>query len=259
MTASALSVVIRVRDEARALERLLALLARQSQPHQVVVVDNASRDRSAQVARAAGARVVGIETFTFGRALNRGTAAAGGAVVVALSAHAYPRDTRWLARLAAHFVDPQVACAFGPERDARGRPLHEAVRQDEALYRAHPHWGYSNGAGAFRRELWEVRPFREDLPGSEDKEWALHWLARGKVCVMDPALAVDHDHEHDSLRDSFRRHAREARGYAMFLGPQPFDPLRAWWTDQGWHRSLWRARADPRRAARLAGRWWGSR
>lgn len=257
------SVVIRVRDEAESLGRLLGLLAGQTEPHEVIVVDSGSADGSVAVARAAGARVESVAAFTFGGALNVGTAAAAADVVVALSAHAFPRDAGWLGRMVAALVDPSVACAYGPTHDAVGDPLRAPVRQDAALALAHPLWGYSNGAGAFRRELWAQRGFREDMPGSEDREWALWALReRGCACVLDPALAVDHDHSRDGLRTSFARYAREARGDAMCLDLEPYGArvaLHEWWTDQGWHRSRTRARLDPRRMARLAGRWWGRR
>ena len=128
---------------------------------------------------------------------------------------------------------------------------------------AAPHWGYSNGAGGFRAALWRERPFREDMPGTEDREWSLWAMeAHDAVCVLDPALAVDHDHARDSLRECFVRWEREARGFAMFLDLPPYrlrDAAAEWWTDQGWHRSRARARLDPRRMARLAGKWAGRR
>ena len=93
-------------------------------------------------------------------------------------------------------------------------------------------------------------------------EWARWALSEGGRCLLDPALAVEHDHARDSLRACFVRYRREARGYAL-LGAQPRygapDAVREWWFDQGWHRSPARARLDPRRAARLAGKWAGSR
>jgi glycosyltransferase involved in cell wall biosynthesis len=81
------SVVIRVRDEAGPLRVLLEILAGQTAGHEVVVVDSGSDDGSADLARAAGARVLEIApgAFSFGRALNLGTAACTAEVVVALS------------------------------------------------------------------------------------------------------------------------------------------------------------------------------
>src|SRR6476661_9203193 len=152
------SVVIRVRDEARALGELLDRLARQTAPHEVVVVDSGSADGSDAVAERAGAQLVRVGAFTFGGALNAGTRAASGDVVVALSAHAFPPDERWLARMTGAFEDPAVACAFGPQRG--GRRVQEAATFD-------PRSTYSNGAGGFRRALWERHPFREDLPACE--------------------------------------------------------------------------------------------
>jgi rhamnosyltransferase len=228
------SVVIRARDEAASIAGVLERLAGQTEPHEVIVVDSGSADGTAELAEAAGAHVIRIEDFTFGGALNRGASACSGEVIVSLSAHAFPPDSGWLARMTGWFDDPAVACAFGDERDADGHPLHRAVRQDAAMLRAAPHWGYSNGAGAFRAELWRQRGFRADMPGTEDREWSLWAMeAHGAVCVVDPALAVAHDHSRDSLRRSFARYEREARGFGMFL--------------------------DPRRAARLAGKWWGRR
>ena len=260
------SVVIRARDEAASIGRTLRLLAEQTLEHEVVLVDSGSTDGTVEIAREAGVRVVPIERFTFGGALNTGTAATAAPVVVSLSAHAFPPDRDWLARTVAWFEDETVACAFGETRSLSGAPLERPIRQDAAMLRAAPHWGYSNGAGAFRRSLWELRPFRADMPGTEDREWSLWALERtpGTVCILDPALAVEHDHARDPFRVAFRRYAREARGYAMFLGDDlpPYGLgafAREWWTDQGGHRSRLRARLDPKRAVRLAGKWWGRR
>lgn len=258
------SVVIRARDEADVIGRTLDLLATQTVPHEVIVVDSGSRDGTAAVAAGRGARVVALsaERFTYGRALNVGAAQAAGPIVVALSAHAFPRSDEWLERTVAWFEEDTVACAYGEVRGEDGAPLRGPVRQDAAMLERNPYWGYSNAAGAFRTALWRERPFREDMPGTEDREWSWWALSRGLVCVLDPALAVDHDHARESLPACFRRWEREHRGFAMFLELPPYrarDALAEWWGDQGWHRSRAHARLDPRRMARLAGKWWGRR
>ena len=259
-------MVIRARDEAASIGAVLDRLATQSERPEIIVVDSGSRDGTvAEVRRRPAVRLLEIPAaeFSFGRALNLGAAAAAAPVIVALSAHALPPDDGWVARMAAWFEDPRVACAFGETVDPAFRPLAGPFRQDAAHARAHPHWGYGNGSGGFRAQWWREAPFREDMPGAEDREWAIRTLAaRDAVCVLDPALAVAHDHSRDPLRACFERYSREARGFGMFIEQPPY-PVRAvvreWWTDQGGHRSRARARLDPRRMARLAGKWHGRR
>lgn len=256
-----ISVIVRARDEERSIGRCLELLHSQHTDGlelEVIVVDNGSRDRTAAIARDLGARLVSLpgSRFSFGGALNLGASNARSPLLVALSADAFLTDPEWIARAAAHLSDPAVACASGDRWAPEGRPLTSAVRQDLALARRHPEWGYSNSAGAFRAELWRRRPFRADLPGCEDKEWALHWLGEGYSCVIDPALVPDHDHSHDPLKAIYRRARREAEGYAMFLGSsragQP-GLLREWWSDRRFYDSRLRALLSHRRAARLLG------
>jgi rhamnosyltransferase len=261
------SVVIRAKDEAPSIGRVLELLREQELGEdelETIVVDSGSGDGTGDIARSSGARVVEIraDSFTFGGALNTGCAEARGEIVVALSAHAFPRDPGWLGRLVACFEDPRVACASGELYAAAGGPLTERVVQDAELLRRHVDWGYSNAAGAFRAELWRQHPFRADLPGTEDKAWAHHWIERGYVCLIDPDLLVDHDHSKDSVGDQYVRSRREWQGRAMYLGLPArgaWEVAREWWSDQASYRSRLRSRLSHRRAARLLGMYAGLR
>jgi glycosyltransferase involved in cell wall biosynthesis len=67
---SRFSVVIPVKDGERYLEELLAALTREN-PDEVLVIDSGSRDRSVQIARAAGADVLSIEPHEFGHGRTR--------------------------------------------------------------------------------------------------------------------------------------------------------------------------------------------
>lgn len=265
------SVIIRVRDERAHLERCLGRLATQRDvgETQVIVVDAGSRDGTPALARAHGAQLLATDPaapFSYGGALNLGAERAGHEVLVSLSAHAFPRDAGWLARLVEAIVaDPGVACACGDAYGPDGGRLSGPIAQDAALARRRPEWGYSNAAGAFRAELWRRRPFRADLPACEDKEWALHWLGEGYTCRVDPGLVVDHDHTHDPLRAIHARARREAQAYAGFLdagAPGPGDATglaRAWWSDTRFSESPLRVRLSHRRAGRLLGAYHGRR
>jgi rhamnosyltransferase len=263
------SVIVRALDEAASIGRCLQLIATQRLDAEVetIVVDSGSHDGTPEIALANGASVIAMPpaAFSFGGALNLGAAAASGEILVALSAHAFPRDDCWLARLVAAFDDPGVACACGDRFWPDGSVLTGPVVFDSAMAARHALWGYSNAAGAFRASLWRERPFREDLPACEDREWCRYWLSRSYVCVLDPALAVDHDHTHDPALSIYRRARREAAGFTAFLSPDELPPagVRAlaaeWWSDTRFYDSLWRARLSHRRGARLLGTFAGAR
>lgn len=268
MSAPVASVVIRAKDEAASIGRVISLVHEQELSGggevEVIVVDSGSSDGTPDIARDLGAKLIEIPaaSFTFGGSLNTGAAEARAPVTVALSAHAFPPDSGWIARMLACFEDPLVACAYGCPNAPGGGDLCERVVQDAEHARRFPYWGYGNSAGAFRTELWRERGFRADMPGTEDKEWAWYWMERGKRVVIDPALTVDHDHSKDPVLDVYRRFRREWEGFGMYLELPPYparDALREWWAERDTYRSAARARLSHRRAARLLGEWVGRR
>ncbi|UNX54837.1 glycosyltransferase family 2 protein [Georgenia sp. TF02-10] len=108
------SVVIPARDDAPALRACLrALQAQRTAPAEVVVVDNGSRDGTAAVARALGARVVHEPRVGIPRAAAAGYDAARGEVIARLDADSVPGPD-WVARIAAAMAaDPALAAVTG--------------------------------------------------------------------------------------------------------------------------------------------------
>jgi rhamnosyltransferase len=260
------SVVVRTKDESESIGRTLEILRGQTiaADAETIVVDSGSSDGTVGIARSAGARIVEMkaEEFNFGRSLNLGCSHAKGNILVALSAHAYPPDERWLERMVAAFDDERVACACGYDTAPDGGRLDGPVLQDEGHALRYPRFGYSNASGAFRAELWRERPFREDMPGTEDKEWSLHWLKKGWLCLVDPGLSVDHSHGGESMPLTYQRALREYTGLGMYADVEAYGLpalAREWWCgDPAWPSAL-RARVSRRRAARLAGKYRGLR
>jgi rhamnosyltransferase len=260
------SVVIRTKDEAASIGRLIDILRRQTVADalELIVVDSGSTDATVGIVREHGIDPIEMpaRSFSFGRSLNLGCAAASAPILIALSAHAFPLDDEWAARMLQAFEAERVACACGEPHGPDGSSLTEVVLQTFETAQQNPFWGYSNAAGGFRASLWRERPWREDLPGTEDREWAWHWMRRGWMVRVDPALVVDHDHSHDDLRSVFVRSRREWVGYSMYLDLErrsAAEMASRWWRERDGHDSAARARLSPWRAARLVGEWAGRR
>ncbi|MGD1073511.1 MAG: glycosyltransferase family 2 protein [Bryobacteraceae bacterium] len=102
MADDSITAVIPVHNRADLLARLLGTLRTQTSPlAEVLVVDNASTDDAAQVAREAGCRVIEMgENLGFARAVNRGWRAASTPWIALLNSDV-ELDNHWLERLLA--------------------------------------------------------------------------------------------------------------------------------------------------------------
>ncbi len=116
------SVIIPCRNAARTVaDAVASALAQTEPPAEVLVVDDASEDESAEIARRAGARVLSSPVRrNAGGARNAGIDAASGELLAFLDADVVaPRD--WLERSRAAFeADPGIVGVGG--RVVNGRP-----------------------------------------------------------------------------------------------------------------------------------------
>ena len=112
------SIVIRTLNEAKHLNDLLASIEEQKTlglETEVVLVDSGSTDKTLNIAKAKGCTVIHItrEEFSFGRSLNMGCETAVGEILVIISGHCVPTDSRWLQTLCQPLIDNKAAYAYG--------------------------------------------------------------------------------------------------------------------------------------------------
>ncbi len=219
-----ISVVIRVRDAAKELDRCLCALKRQTLPDarmlEIVVVDNESRDESRTVAVRHKTVVVAISRadFTWGRALNRGIARTHGDIVLLLSSDATPADETWLKHMVEPFAEADVAVVYGRQLPYRNAPIDERVRLartfgtkpislDRDVHANNPSgkgMGASNACAAIRRTAWEEHPYDEQISGGEEGPFTSHVLARGYRCLYQPSARVYHSHRENPWKMACR-------------------------------------------------------
>jgi len=207
------SVVIPAFNAERTLGAVLGALAGDPEPpDEVIVVDDGSTDRTAEIAAAHGARIVeGAKVGYAGGARNRGWDAAGGDVVVFLDADAVPLPGfgAGVRRAAREFPDAIVGCArrFAPHT-AWSWVAHLQI-ETPFLERGAP------------RDVRFVSSYCMLVPGSldlrfdesyggEDAVFSADALARGIRLVFDPRYAALHDHDRDTFAKLRRQQSRTA-------------------------------------------------
>ena len=191
------SVVIPAYDEEKYLGCCLQSLREQRYPaarFEVIVVDNASADATAEIARRLGARVVPEPRKGVARARQTGFLETRGTVIASTDADTVlPPD--WLARIAGHFADPGLGGVYGPVHWLDGR-LHQ-----QWMLRYPITWGLavSNQVGrslwwgsyfAVRQDVfWRAGGFPVDWAAGEDTDLSLRVNRIARV-RFDPHLVV---------------------------------------------------------------------
>jgi rhamnosyltransferase len=222
------SIVVRCCNEERHIGRLLHGIAAQTVTDvEIIVVDSGSTDRTCEIVQGFPARLLHIEpeSFSFGRSLNLGCAAAAGEFVVAVSAHCYPVCTDWLAKLLAPLSDPRVAVTYGRQQGGPTTRFAEhrvfATWFPPASDGSQPHPFCNNANAAFRRSVWQRLRYDEALTGLEDLAFAKAAMAQGYRIAYVADASVVHVHD-ETWRQIFNRYQREAIAFRCIFPEERF-------------------------------------
>jgi glycosyltransferase involved in cell wall biosynthesis/GT2 family glycosyltransferase len=274
---SSVSVVIPVKDAGPLLEEVLAAVRAQGDV-ELIVIDSGSRDRSRDIARAAGADLIEIapEEFGHGRTRNLGAERASGELIAFLTQDALPAPG-WLDALRESFqLADRVGAAYGPHLPlddtspmiARelteffagfapdGRPVVQGPGDPTFL---------SNVNACYARACWQELRFA-DVQYAEDQAFAVAMREAGWAKVYNPRAAVYHAHDYGPV-EFMRRYFDEYRGLRETIGHveslsaralagtvrRQVAGDRAWMRGQGWgaaERTRWTARSAAHHAGR---------
>jgi GT2 family glycosyltransferase/glycosyltransferase involved in cell wall biosynthesis len=235
---SRVSAVIPVKDGERYLGELLAALAREG-VDEVLVIDSGSRDRSLEIARAAGVDVLELDPAEFGhgRTRNLGAERTKGELICFLTQDATPTPG-WLDAYREAFAsDERIGAVYGPHLP-RPETSPMVARELEQFFASFaPEGGLtvqkagdptflSNVNACYRRDAWNQIRFR-DVAYSEDQAFGTDLLAAGWLKAYHPGASVLHAHDYGAV-EFMRRYFDEYRGLRATTGHvEAFRPLQA--------------------------------
>jgi rhamnosyltransferase len=194
-----ISIIIRTKNEEKWITSCLRSVFNQTyKDFEVIIVDNNSTDMTLERARAYDVKVVVIDNFLPGKAINYGIRQCKGDIVVCLSGHCIPVNNRWLDNLISKFEDDNVAGIYGRQEpmsftsDSDKRDLITIFGLDRKVQKKDPF--FHNANSAFRRDIWEKIPFDEQVTNIEDRIWGKEVVSNGYYIIYEPEASVYHYH-----------------------------------------------------------------
>src|SRR5262249_51690853 len=142
---------------------LQAVFAQDQKDIEVIIVDNHSTDKTVEKAKRFPVKVLEVDDYLPGKALNVGFKASSGVYIVCLSAHCVPVNDQWLSNLLNNFNDSKVAGVYGRQEplsftsDFDKRDLLITFGLDRRVQIKDSF--FHNANSMIRRDVWEKIPF----------------------------------------------------------------------------------------------------
>jgi hypothetical protein len=203
----AITVIIPCLNEEQGIEQVLRRMP--EFVDQVIVVDNGSTDRTADVATSLGAQVIREHVRGYGRAYKRGFSVATGDVIVTLDGdHSYPPDAiSYLLEAFRHLeVDFLNASRF-PVRDRRAMSFKHK---------------FGNFALSLAMSMLYFRWVRDSQSGM----WVFRRSIIGDMKLESDGMAFSEEIKIEALKNSTIRFAEISIQYSSRLGEIKLNPWR---------------------------------
>lgn len=218
-----ISIVIRNKNESKTLGEILNILNRIYLEYiqEIIVVDNKSTDNSLEVARKYGCKIVSIEKFSYGRAINIGIEAASSRYILLLSSHAIPIGSHFFYNAVASIKkdNSTAGIRFINSFDNYNRALNNNFIVKEPLK-----FGLMAACCLVNKQVWEIHKFNEELVFSEDKEWSKRVSDLGyKILDLNETFFYFIQRDEQSLLNRYRN---ETLSYYQLNNKEFPSPLR---------------------------------
>ncbi len=195
------SIIIRTKNEEKWISSCLSAVYSQTYKNfEVIIVDNNSTDKTIDhVKKFPVDKILYIDNYLPGKALNIGINKSCGDYVVCLSGHCIPVNNNWLEFLVKSIdKDDSYACAYGRQEpmsfssSSDKRDLLLTFGLDKRIQIKDSF--FHNANSIIKKNLLDEIPFNDEVTNIEDRLWAQEIIQQGYNIVYEPSASVYHYH-----------------------------------------------------------------
>ncbi len=195
------SVIIRSHNEEIWLRHSIEAVNSQNLENvEIVLVDNNSTDRSVAIAKKLGVKkIVNLEKYNPGKAINLGISVSNAKYIAILSAHCIPYNNYWLKEMVDELEkDKSIAGAYSRQvplpfsNPSDSRDLFITFSSESRTQKSDSF--FHNGSSLIRYESWKSLKFNEDISNIEDRIWANEQQSKGFLIRYCAKSIVFHHH-----------------------------------------------------------------
>ncbi len=193
------SIIIRTKNEEQWISKCLEAVYSQTYKNiEVIIVDNCSTDTTIARCKKYPVKIITINQFLPGKAINLGIASSQGELLCCLSAHCVPTNNIWLENLLEPLQDKSIAGAYGRQEptdnstDVDKRDLLLVFGLDSYIQSKDSF--FHNANSAFRKQIWNEFPFSDTSTNIEDRIWGEEIISNGYKLAYVAEASVLHWH-----------------------------------------------------------------
>jgi rhamnosyltransferase len=207
---SKVSIIIRSKNEEDWIGHCLNVVFSQNyENYEVIIVDNKSHDKTLEIVKSYPIKkLVSLENYLPGYAINEGIKEASGEIIVMISSHCIPKHNQWLANLVDNFTNEKIAGVYG-----RQLPVSFSSAQDirdmfitfglDKRIQIKDYF-FHNANSAILKSVWNQFPFDDTATNIEDRIWGKKVTEAGYHLVYEPKAEVYHYHGIHQMQNSKR-------------------------------------------------------
>jgi len=229
-----ISIIIRTKNEERWIVKCIDALKKQTiKNFEIILVDNCSTDRTVEKARDNGVKkIITINKYLPGKALNLGIEKSNSEYIVCLSAHCVPKNKLWLKNLLKNIENKNnVAGVYGRQEpmefssDSDKRDLFLVFGLDKKIQIKDSF--FHNANSIISRKVWKKINFDNKISNIEDRIWGQKVISKGFKIIYEPDASVYHYHgiHQGNNKDRLKKVVKIIQSEGKTFSEGNIDPL----------------------------------